>query len=65
MMHYTGWRYWWRRYLGWFPFQTCAICRRWYWGGLPWFGWRAWYQDYCSRGCADVDLDSLPREDRP
>lgn len=63
----TGWRYYWRRYLGWFPIQFCMICGRWYWGGLPrpaWlFGyarsWMPWWVDYCSRECADEDLSRL------
>lgn len=55
MIFVTGWRYYWRRYLGWFPFQPCMVCGRWYWGGLPWRGWQACYQDYCSRACRDVE----------
>lgn len=52
MLQATGWRYWWRRYLGWMPFQTCMLCGRWFWGGFPTFdGWQACYQDYCSLKC--------------
>lgn len=65
----SGWRYYWHRYLGWCPLQFCAICGKAYWGGLPrwwwWEGkiqctWQAAWMDYCSRECADIDLDSLP-----
>jgi hypothetical protein len=41
-------RYYWRRYLGWMPFQPCFGCSRWYWGGWPGGGWQAVYQEYCS-----------------
>lgn len=54
-----GWRYFWRRYVGWFPIQFCMICGHWYWGGLPCPGWRPWMADYCSRACADEDLSRL------
>jgi hypothetical protein len=57
------WRYLWRRWLGWFPFQTCYVCGRWYWGGLPLRGWRASNQDYCSRRCADIDMEELSIDD--
>lgn len=53
----TVWRYWWQRLAGWFPIQWCHVCRGPYWGGLPRPGWQASYQDYCSRECADVELD--------
>lgn len=36
----TGWRYYWRRYLGWFPVQFCMVCGKPYWGGLPKFEWQ-------------------------
>ena len=49
----TGWKYWWNRYLGWFPLQPCRICDRWYWGGLPMNGWQAAYREYCSKSCYD------------
>ena len=52
----SGWRYWYRRYLGWFPIQFCMICGGWYWGGLPTLVWQAWMQDYCSRKCADAAI---------
>lgn len=52
----TGWRYYWRRYLGWLPVQFCMVCGRWYWGGLPRPGWMPWWTDYCSRKCADEDI---------
>jgi hypothetical protein len=55
----TGWHYYWRRYLGWFPVQFCMMCGKWYWGGLPWGGWRAYMKDFCSRDCADEDLRRL------
>jgi hypothetical protein len=48
----TGWRYYFRRYLGWFPLQPCITCRRWYWGGLPYKGWEACDQECCSKECA-------------
>ena len=31
----TGWRYWYRRYCGWFPIQLCMVCGKAYWGGFP------------------------------
>lgn len=46
-------RYFFRRWLGWFPWQPCLGCRRWYWGGLPWRGWQAVYQDFCTEQCHD------------
>lgn len=52
MVFIDGWRYWFRRYLGWFPLQPCILCRRWYWGGFPWPpGWQASYVEYCSKKC--------------
>ena len=53
MIIVTGWRYWYRRYLGWFPIQPCLICRRWYWGGLPFSGWQASMKEFCSKKCYD------------
>ncbi len=67
----NGWKYFWRRYFGWFPIQFCMVCGKWYWGGLPRFGWdiafdetrrfrclwAAWMQDYCCRACADEDME--------
>ena len=50
----TGWMYYWRRYLGWIPFQPCIACRRWYWGGLPFDGWQACFKEYCSKRCHDA-----------
>lgn len=36
----TGWRYWYRRRLGWIPIQPCMMCGKWYWGSLPrWWFW--------------------------
>ena len=54
----------WRHWLGWLPVQSCLMCGKWFWAGLPWFGirdlqwqwWPAW-SDYCSKGCCDEDLD--------
>lgn len=46
-----GFKYWWRRLLGWFPIQPCMACSNWYWGGLPFRGWQASYQEYCSKKC--------------
>lgn len=37
--------------LSWFPWQPCISCGKWYWGGLPFKGWRAAYQTYCSQKC--------------
>jgi len=58
----TGFRYWWRRYLGWFPVQWCMVCGRPYWGGWPWpfrwpaaWHWMPWWKDYCSQQCCDID----------
>lgn len=61
----TGWRYYWRRYLGWFPIQFCAICGKPYWGGLPSVDWMPSWMDYCSRDCADEDLGRLFCERHP
>lgn len=47
----TGWKYYWVRYLGWFPLQPCRVCWRWYWGGLPMRGWWACYREYCREEC--------------
>lgn len=64
----TGWRYYWRRYLGWLPLQWCMVCGDPYWGGFPrWsiergrirFQWQACWADYCSHKCCDEDLDRL------
>ena len=41
----------WVRYHEWIPIQPCQACRRWYWGHWPERGWRAAYQEYCSREC--------------
>lgn len=49
-----GWRYHWRRYLGWFPIQFCLACNRPYYGGLPRQGWQPWYQEYCRRECYEA-----------
>ena len=54
MIFVTGWRYWWRRYLGWFPIQPCIGCGRWYWGGVPTFDWQACYKEYCTKRCHDA-----------
>lgn len=66
----TGWRYYYRRYLGWLPVQFCMVCGKPYWGGFPVVGfdctrrrlfwqWLAWYMDYCSAQCCDKDLEAL------
>lgn len=63
-----GWRHWYRCWCGWFPVQFCMVCGKPYWGGFPrigrWYGkgrirftWLAWWKDYCSRACADEDLE--------
>lgn len=64
MIIVTGWRYWYRRYLGWIPLQPCLACNRWYWGGLPgcweWRDrlpearWWACYKEFCSKRCYDA-----------
>lgn len=51
----TGWRYYWRRYLGILPAQPCYICGALFWVGLGHGGW----VDYCSRKCAGEDLDRM------
>ena len=60
----SGWRYYYRRYLGWLPVQFCMVCGRAYWGGWPEWefdGWKirlvwlAWWKDYCSQKCCDED----------
>jgi hypothetical protein len=53
----TGWRYLWRRYLGWVPLQFCVVCGSPYWGGIPWRGWQPCYMDYCSRMCCDQEME--------
>lgn len=66
----TGWRYYYRRYFGWLPVQFCMVCGGWYWGGFPcpaaprhwrnhFWQWMPAWRDYCSRECADEDLDRL------
>jgi hypothetical protein len=70
-----GWRYWYRRYFGWVPFQKCMVCDKWYWGGFPrWWviktlkGWRwgqtwqASWKDYCSQKCSDTELQELDKQ---
>jgi len=54
MIFAGGFKYYWRRYLGWFPWQPCLVCQHWYWGGLPFKGWQACYQEYCSKECHDL-----------
>lgn len=49
----------WHRRMSWFPIQFCMICGSWYFGGLPSKGWLPGYQEYCSRRCAALDLDTL------
>ena len=55
----NGWKYRWVRYLGWFPLQPCRVCWRWYWGGLPFPGWRASDVEYCSKRCWHEAGDGL------
>lgn len=66
----SRWHYLWRRYLGWFPVQFCMVCGRAYWGGLPcpsimeiragrFWGWLPWWKDYCSKRCADIEMEML------
>lgn len=47
----TPFAYKFRRWFGWLPIQPCCACSRWYWGGLPFSGWQAWMQEYCSKEC--------------
>lgn len=35
-----GWKYYYQRYLGWFPIQFCMVCSKPYWGGFPTWGVR-------------------------
>ena len=44
-------KYIWRLHFGWFPIQPCTACWKWYYGGLPFDGWEAAYQEYCSTKC--------------
>ncbi len=37
MFTVSGWRYHYRRYLGFMPVQWCMVCGRAYWGGFPRF----------------------------
>lgn len=46
-----------RRYLGWFPWQPCFVCQKWYWGGLPGGGWEACFQEFCSTACYEVQAE--------
>lgn len=48
---YGRWAKWWRRWMWWSPIQFCMICGSWYWG--------KWSDDYCSRECADLDMETL------
>lgn len=50
----TGWKYYWIRFLGWFPLQPCRQCSQWYWGGLPMQGWEPCMREYCSKACAEA-----------
>lgn len=67
MIMVTGWRYYYRRWLGWVPLQFCIACGKPYWGGFPAFGWdrmvvwgrrrlgvqwMPWWREYCSRECS-------------
>lgn len=52
----------WHRWFGWCPIQFCMICGRCYWGGWPWFDWQPSWSDYCSRKCADIDLENFDKE---
>lgn len=59
-----GWRYYWRRCCGLMPVQFCVVCGKWYWAGFPrlWFDgwtWQPWWMEYCSRACADEELERL------
>ena len=54
----------WRKYFGWMPVQFCVLCGKPYWGGFPRYyftkprGWFwPWMQDYCSKECADEDME--------
>lgn len=60
----TGWRYYWRRWLGWLPLQFCMVCGKPYWGGLPSVRlralrlevqWLPWWKEYCSLKCCHQD----------
>jgi hypothetical protein len=60
----TGWKGFWRRWLGWMPVQFCMVCGKAYWGGWPQWEWRdgrltniwqAWFMDYCSTKCCEQD----------
>jgi uncharacterized membrane protein len=64
----SGWRYYYRFWLGWLPIQFCMVCGKPYWGGWPVFRieglkfyvvWLAWYADYCSQECADEDSERI------
>jgi len=70
----VGWRYYYRRYLGWLPVQFCMVCGRPYWGGWPRWEihqgkiintWQAWMMDYCSTRCAEWDIARLNNADGP
>lgn len=61
-------KYFHRRWLGWFPIQFCMVCGKPYWGGLLrwwWIGGRirltslAWWQDYCSSECCEEEMGRL------
>lgn len=70
-----GWRYWYRRYLGWLPVQFCMVCGKPYWGGFPYpskwltwpwkwtLQWQASWMDYCSRKCCNEDFDGIVEMD--
>ena len=42
------WLYW----LSWRP-RRCCICGKWYWA--------CWYDEYCSRSCADEDIEAVTK----
>ena len=51
--------WWWRRRLGWFPIQPCLMCGRFFWAGMPRRKWTPDMEEFCSRQCADDDLEML------
>lgn len=53
-----------KRFMAWFPLQSCMMCGKPYWGGWPRFDFRrrqwAWlpdWQDYCGQECASEDAE--------
>lgn len=54
-MMYHKWAIWLHRYLSWSPIQRCMIYGKWFWAGWSLASW----DDYCSKDCAEIDMDFI------